>query len=61
MDIMNVLCTGMNISISRIHVWLCNNGVSTFNWLFNTKMKIQIISTQLQVLLSNTNNFFRII
>ena len=24
MDIMNVLCTGMNMSISRIHIWLCN-------------------------------------
>ena len=24
-DIMNVLCTGMNMSISHIHVWLCNN------------------------------------
>ena len=23
MDIMNVLRTGMNMSISRIHVWLC--------------------------------------
>ncbi len=25
MDIMNVLRTGMNMSISHIHVWLCNN------------------------------------
>ena len=24
MDILNVLRTGMNMSISRIHVWLCN-------------------------------------
>ena len=24
MDIMNVLRTGMNMSISRIHIWLCN-------------------------------------
>ena len=23
-DIMNVLRTGMNMSISRIHIWLCN-------------------------------------
>ena len=23
MDIMNVLCTGMNMSVSLIHVWLC--------------------------------------
>ena len=26
MDIMNVLRTGMNMSISHIHVWLCNSG-----------------------------------
>ena len=25
MDIMNVLRTGMKMSISRIHIWLCNN------------------------------------
>ena len=25
MDIMNVLRTGMNMSLSHIHVWLCNN------------------------------------
>ena len=25
MDIMNVLRTGMNMSISRIHIWLCNS------------------------------------
>ena len=24
MDIMNVLRTGINMSISRIHIWLCN-------------------------------------
>ena len=24
-DIMNVLRTGMSMSISRIHIWLCNN------------------------------------
>ena len=24
MDIMNVLRTGMNMSVSRIHIWLCN-------------------------------------
>ena len=24
MDIMNVLRTGMNMSISHIHIWLCN-------------------------------------
>ena len=23
MDIMKVLCTGINMSISRIHVWVC--------------------------------------
>ena len=23
MDIMNILRTGMNMSISRIHIWLC--------------------------------------
>ena len=25
MDIMNVLRTGMNVSISRIHIWVCNS------------------------------------
>ena len=25
MDIMNVLPTGMNMSFSHIHVWLCNS------------------------------------
>ena len=25
MDIMNILRTGMNMSISHIHGWLCNN------------------------------------
>ena len=28
MDIMNVLRTGMNISISHIHVWLCDISTS---------------------------------
>ena len=29
MDIMNALCTGMNMSISNIHVWLCNIDIFT--------------------------------
>ena len=33
MDIMNVLRTGMNMSISRIHVWLCNIYGSNLNWV----------------------------
>ena len=28
MDIMNVLCTGMNMSISHIPEWLCNTGIN---------------------------------
>ena len=30
MDIMNVLRTGMNMTISHIHVWLCYSDI-TFN------------------------------
>ena len=33
MDIMNVLRTGMNMSISCIHIWLCND--MNFHGLFN--------------------------
>ena len=29
MDIMNVLRTGMNMSISGIHIWLCNTHTDT--------------------------------
>ena len=34
MDIMNVLQTGMNVSISHIHVWLC------YSWMqYNNKIR----------------------
>ena len=36
MDIMNVLRTGMNVSISRIHIWLCN----TFNHIISECSKL---------------------
>ena len=34
MDIMNVLCTGMNMSISRIHIWLCYIFLSLYIYIY---------------------------
>ena len=34
MNIMNVLSTGMDVSISRIHVWLCNNKQVFYNLIW---------------------------
>ena len=34
MDIMNVLRTGMNMSISQIHIWLCNRYFCCIQYFF---------------------------
>ena len=40
-DIKNVLRTGMNMSVSRIRMWLYN----IFTWIFHTKAEVYVIAT----------------
>ena len=39
MDIMNVLRTGVNMSISRIHIWLCNKLIPAEYHKINTAIR----------------------